>query len=904
MTCTMKILTSLFAFSLMFFSTFAQNPALLPPNVGSKAASALELVSSYDSFLLHNEPTDQKGWKAYARWMEFERERLNPGAVMANPEIFLNAASQIAQEKEAQARLKTGQGWSPVGPFEKPGTYSSSPSYGMGRINCITFHPTNPNIYWIGVAQGGVWKTINGGESYIPLTDNLPILRISDIAVDPKNPDILYVSACDYAYIGVALNTDGRKRHSHYGLGVYKTTDGGLNWTPTGLSFEQSQLDVTLIRRVLISPDDSNVLLAAGVSGIFKSRDAGASWSQLRDDLIWDFEQDPTNGNVIYASPGYVQTLGKGQAGLIKSTDFGENWTTLSPGFPGNRSIARVEIGLTPQTSDYVYLIASDNSGGFYGFYRSTDAGATWQKRLDYTSGINILAWSTNGSGSGGQGWYDLAILVDPKNKERVYIGGINMWGTENGGSTWEACSYWVMSNGFTLHADHHQYKYNPADDKYYACQDGGVARTDTIILGADNSGKWNTKWEERSNGMAITSFYRLGLSEMFPGYVIAGAQDNSTFFNQNGTWVNIMGGDGMEAMIHPDNPQIIYGSSQYGSWSRSDDGGRSFRGIRADGYSEQGGWTTPMIMNPNNPNEIYAGYGNVWKSTNQGNGWQKISNFPLISGYGYPAVISALAICPTDPKHIYIGKRPALGYNEVTSFWCTHDGEHWEDVTAGLPDSLYFSYIAVDDSDPLSVWVTCSGFVAGNKVFHSSDGGISWENVSYNLPNIPANTIVHQNGSEANIVYLGTDAGVYYTSDGADRWELYSTDLPNVIISELEIHYPSKKLYAATFGRGIWMADLASALSSSQSPEIAQTLLEVYPNPSNGECSINFEGLPEGEIHLEVIDVQGKPVFVKEAGYFPGSGSFRIETELQAGVYFLRLWSGKTVRSSRILIR
>ncbi|MCK5821713.1 MAG: T9SS type A sorting domain-containing protein [Bacteroidales bacterium] len=898
----MKYTILVLLFAVGMFTAQGQNPDYMPTKSKSEAYSALEMLTSYDQFISENVISDNKGWKAYARWMEFTRERLNPGGVMADHGIFLDEAVKIAEEKKDKAALKSGLAWSPVGPFDMPGTYSSSPSYGMGRINCITFHPTDPNIYWIGVAQGGVWKTSNGGENYTPLTDNMPILRISDIAVDKQDPDIMYISACDYAYIGVALNTDGRKRHSHYGLGVYKTTDGGVNWEPTGLTFNQAELDVTLIRKVVISPDNSNTLLAAGVSGIYKSTDAGISWNILRNDLIWDFEQDLTDGNVIYASTGYVRTLGRGQASLLKSTDFGETWTSLHPDFPGDQSISRVEIGLTSETQDYVYLIASDINGGFYGFYRSTDGGASWQTRMDYTSGINILAWSTVGSGSGGQGWYDLAIMVDPKDKEKVYIGGINMWGSENGGTTWSPCSYWVMSNGFTLHADHHQYKYNPVDQKYYACQDGGVARTSEIILGADGTGKWNTKWEERSNGMSITSFYRLGLAEMFPGYVIAGAQDNSTFYNQNGDWVNIIGGDGMEAMIHPDNPQIIYGSSQYGSWSRSRDGGRSFRGIRPT-YQENGGWTTPMVMNPNNPDEIYTGYGNVWKSTNQGDDWQKISDFPIISGYGKPAVISALSISPTDPKHIYIGKRAALGYTTTSSFWATHDGTNWGNVTDGLPDALYFSYIAVDNDDPMSVWVTCSGFLEGHKVFHSSDGGANWANVSWDLPNIPVNTIIHQNGSDKNIIYIGTDAGIYYSWDGWDHWELHSTDLPNVVVSELEIHYPSRKIYAATFGRGIWMADLASPISSIEIDNSTSSRLDVFPNPSKGAFTVSFTGLPAGEFLIEIVDIQGREVYSSVPAYSDGTTQTVLEPKLNPGVYFVRVWLGQTLRTTRVLI-
>ena len=222
--------------------------------------------------------------------------------------------------------------------------------------------------------------------------------------------------------------------------------------------------------------------------------------------------------------------------------------------------------------------------------------------------------------------------------------------------------------------------------------------------------------------------------------------------------------------------------------------------------------------------------------------------------------------------------------------------------MTVGLPDSLYFSYIAVDDDDPLSVWVTCSGFLEGQKVFHSPDGGDTWENVSYNLPNIPANTIVHQNGSDENIVYIGTDAGIYYTWDDHGAWELYSTDLPNVLVSELEIHYSTGKIYAATFGRGIWMADLASASSSSRFIDDVSKL-DVYPNPSSGSLFIEYAGLPVGIMTVDVVDIQGKVVYSESVSNEAGQGKVKIEPAVRSGVYFIRIKAGNTLRSSRVII-
>ncbi|NLO67181.1 MAG: T9SS type A sorting domain-containing protein [Bacteroidales bacterium] len=871
--------------------------------------SYVEVMKAYDRWTSDPANLQQKGWKFFGRWIEVNRSRLNPDGTLPAPEVFLQELPAIMAAKASAERMKSGQGWSPVGPDQRPPAAGSSPIHGMGRVNCIEFHPTDPDIYWIGVAQGGVWNTVNGGDSYFPLTDHLPILRISDIAVNPRNTDQLAISVGDYAYMGVALNTDGRKRNTHYGIGVYLTQDGGTTWTPSGLTFEQTGLDATLIRGVRFHPTEDGVMVAAGFSGIWKTTDNGEHWNQIRTDLIWDFEQCPTDGAVLYASQGFADRLGMGNVGLLKSIDFGETWTSLPTGMPDDGSITRVEIGLTPETPDYVYLVAVNPAGGFYGLYRTTDGGTTWIARNTLAAiGVNLMDWY-QGTGNSGQGYYDLAIQVDPRDKEKVYVGGVNMWGSEDGGQTWSPMTYWVMTNGFTLHADHHQFKYNPADQKFYACHDGGVARTSELILGNwstyNQGNSWPTHWEERSNGMIITSFYRIGVCDMFPAYIVGGAQDNATFYNKNGSWVNILGGDGMDCMINPDNPEIVYASSQYGSISRSTDGGSSFRSIRATN-SEDGEWTTPIVQDMNNPSVIFSGYGNVWKSINMGTSWTKISNFPSLPASGKPAKISALTLYPANSGCIYAAQRMHHEYNYPNSnLWVTFDGgSRWSNITEGLPDSLYFTSIAVDGNDSLRAWVTCGGFVAGQKVFMTTDGGATWQNQSAGLPNIPANSVVHQEGYGSDVLYLGTDAGIYYYTEESDAWELYSTNLPNVIISELEIHYPTKKLYAATFGRGIGMTDLVKGTSGIPDSPFANSRLTVYPNPAQGMINIDLQGITSSRASIQLVDISGREVYREEVAVQGDCLNRTLNPELTPGLYFVRIWSGLEHRTAKVLVQ
>ncbi|MEM7037829.1 MAG: T9SS type A sorting domain-containing protein, partial [Bacteroidota bacterium] len=759
----------------------------------------------------------------------------------------------------------------------------------------------------VGVAQGGVWKTTDGGTTWTPLTDDLPMLRVSDIAVDPTDPDIMYIAMGDYAYFGAGLTLDDRKRHTHYGLGIYKTTDGGQSWNPTGLSIAQTDFDFSLTRRTLIHPTNTSTLLAAGTHGVYRSTDAGGSWTQINDSLIWDLEADPANPNIVYASTGFRATLNVGRAGVLKSTDFGQTWTALNTGIPPTNVIQRVEIAISPADPNYIYALCADMNAAFGGMYRSTDAGSTWNLQASFP---NILTWG-DGTGGGGQGWYDLAILPHPTDRNTVYTGGVNMWGTSDGGLTWDGCSYWINAFGASLHADQHQFQYNPVSGLYYVCNDGGLYSAPAISIGswddANNQPgyQWPTTWTKLSGGMQATSFYRLGTSANNPGYLIAGAQDNSTYFYNNQFWLNTIGGDGMECIIHPNDPNILYGSSQYGNLDVSYNGGLNTQGI-SWGIGESGEWTTPFVMDPNNPSTLYAAYGHVYKTTNEGNSWTQMGNFPINNTLGQPNISSALAVAPSNTDYIYCAKRFYYSFNEPSALWVTTDhGATWTDRSAGLPDSLYLTYIAVDGDDPQTAWVTVGGFTAGVKVYKTSDAGATWTNISGNLPNLPANCVVHDGAHPNNPVYVGLDAGVYYTNDTMSNWVLYADDLPNVVVSELEIHVATEQLYAATFGRGIWGVDLKDAVISSVDGQQLQAVdMQLWPNPNSGNFNLRLEGLTFSEANLDVVDVMGRVVF-EEVLRFGGAEFERgFAPDLGGGLYFVRVRKGNLSLSKRMVVK
>lgn len=813
------------------------------------------------------------------RWIEFETQRLNPGGEPASPDIFLSEATRVAAQKASSGFRSTNPTWIPVGLSEKPTIYTSSLNGGMGRINTIAFHPGDSNTFFVGVAQGGVWKTNDGGQSWNPITDDLPIIRISDIAIDVIDPDIMYISVGDYAYLGAGLDLDDRKRHTHYGLGVYKTTDGGLSWAPTGLTFDQTQRNESLIRRVLIDPKDHNHLIAGGITGIYSSDDAGASWSVINDSLIWDMIRDPQSDRTIYAASGYVKTMDEGNAGILKSTDFGMTWTTLNSGIPLQNVVQRIKLAVSPQDSNYVYALTCNMDRGFYGLYRSTNGGTTWTQR---STSPNILHWSESGSGNNGQGTYDLALMVDPNDKDLIYSGGINMWGSTDGGLTWDGVSFYRDFYGPSLHADIHYYAFNPLNQTYYVCHDGGLSITKQVNIDGWAAGSWTTQWTDLMD-MQITSFYRMGINEFFPGYFIGGSQDNSTYYKDLNAWSNIIGGDGMDCLIYPANPNKIIGSAQFGYLYLSDDKGQNISYISSQPRNaENAAWTTPFLLDPLNSSRLVAGYGNVWETTNEGASWTQLSNFPNMS-LGYPAPIVALDIAGSS---IYAGSRMLFTQGELSKMWVsTNSGSSWSNVTSGLPDSLFFTSLDAVGTSGQIAYVTVGGFQSGKKVYKTTDAGANWQNISYDLPNIPANVIKYQEGSSHGTIFVGTDVGVFMSNDTMTGWVPYGQDLPNVIVSDLEIDHGQEILYAATFGRGIWEVGITSIGTGLLDQGNSSLGLTIFPNPGNGDLNFSLDLEKAQEATIRVIDIMGRERLRLDMEV---DGTGFIQTGLNSGKYFL----------------
>jgi photosystem II stability/assembly factor-like uncharacterized protein len=818
-------------------------------------------------------------------------------------------------------------GWAPVGPDVRGVSYDTLSGHGLGRINCVAFHPTNENILWIGSPGGGVWKTLDGGQTWTPLSDDMRSLEIAHIAVNPNNPDIVYATTGDF---------DGGYDPYNSGtcLGVFKSTDGGISWEETGLNPQESTFFYSYLHSTVINSDDPDKLIAAGMQGLWISNDAGETWEHKIEDFFFsDLDVSKEEPNVVYATT--VQ-FGEdyGYPGVIKSTDFGETWVDLEVDFPYSGMLGRMSLDISEADENYIYVLASRlYPSSLHGIYRSKDAGETWETAYDGFTQANLLGWfDGDDTDQRGQGSYDLTILADPKDRDKIYVGGVNMWMSEDAGESFEPVSFWTAAFGNpNLHADQHFSAFNPLDDKYYICNDGGIYRTSKIEAG---SASWITEWADRETegvkpgypgfcfptvwenltpGLAITQFYKLGTSRDNAGYITAGSQDNSCYYNNSQGWINYATNyDGMETMIDHYNPEIIYGSAQGGVLFRSDDGGQT-QHRRITDYilyerGESGNWVTPFYMDPVNSETIYGLFDNVWKSTNKGETWEMFCETDRDSER--PQDPNCMAIAPGDPDAVLISQNE-LDMSRWTHYtkhiYYTNDGgDSWGRISGDIPaDSVSLRNIIFDEVDPLVFWLVFSSSYEYNNMYKTEDGGQTWTNVSKPNPGGSMISVVRDKNSDNNTFYAATSYNVFYTNDELDEWVLFDENLPNVEIKEIEINYPANKLYAATYGRGLWECDLIGSESSVEDDETERARFSVYPNPSAGPFSIK----PEEEflsnalnLRLEIVDIFGRTVYGANVDF--GEGVVNINQELSSGKYYVKIISGEKTTVKSLIIQ
>lgn len=732
-----------------------------------------------------NRPIEKgSGYKPFKRWEHNMLEVIDDKGNIPAPGVLASRVEQFARTYtpggtgifqrggvNSATCLKSGN-WVEIGPTSLPGNRTSQPN-GLGRINALAFHPADSNILYAGAPAGGLWISKDGGKNWSTTTDTMASLGVSSIAVDPLHPDTIYIGTGD------------RDASDSYGRGIFRSKDGGVSWEA-----RNTGLGNRIVGRLIIDPKNHNTLFAATNGGIFKTTNGGQNWSLIIAGNFKDIDFCPTNANYIYAAT-------YGNCKFYRSTDYGATFTQVTSVLPTGQR--RMVIGTTPADSNMVYVLVTE-SRKYKGLYLSTDKGLTF---TTMSTTPNIMDYSTTGSGTGGQAWYDLDIVIDAKNKGTIYVGGVNIFQSLDSGKTWKINAHWVGSGGApSIHADQHVLEIQSSTSGVFAGNDGGVYYT-------KNDGN---DWTDISDDLGIAQIYRLSQSATVKDLVINGYQDNGTGLYENGSWFTVMGGDGMDCEIDPSDSKYAYSDLYYGDVRRYTNG--FFSGKIAangtNGITESGAWITPFVLQEGTPSTMFIGYKNLWRSTNIQNTpsntvtWTKVSN-NLAGSNAHN--FSHIENSPADPSILYIAKA-------VNNFLRTDDinatNPTWVNLTANLPNTAAVQWIESDHKRPNTLWIAQS-----NKVYISTDKGQNWTNMSTGLPNIPVLSLVFDSSSARRGLYAGTYMGVFYKDTSMAKWEWFSDNLPiHTRVRDVEIYYSPQgrgksHVVCATYGRGNWRSPL-----------------------------------------------------------------------------------------------
>ena len=723
-----------------------------------------------------NRPIEKSsGYKPFKRW-EFSVFPL------VQPNGSIMDAGQVYREIEREWKMRQGQqmvtlgaacfsngAWEELGPVYQPGNRTSQPN-GLGRVNALAFHPSDSNQIWAGAPAGGLWHSLDGGKTWITYTDTLATLGVSSIAIHPQRPDTIYIGTGD------------RDASDSYGLGVFVSYDGGKNWQQ-----HNTGMGNRTVGRLLIDENNPDVLLAATNAGIYRSVNGGNNWSQTISGNFKELVFKPGNSQVLYASQGRF---------FYRSTNNGQNFSQITSGIP--TSGARGAIAVTPADTNFVYFILC-NQRNFNSLNLSTDGGASF---TTMSTTPNIMDYSHLGSGTGGQAWYDLDMAADPSDKSVIYVGGVNVFRSADRGRTWKINAHWVGTGAPAVHADHHIMEYNPHTGALYSGHDGGVHRT-------HDQGK---TWVDLSKDLGIAQIYRLSQGAKNPDMVINGYQDNGTGMMIGGQWFTVMGGDGMDCEINPQDATWAYSDLYYGDVRRYKNG--YYNGTIAkqgvNGINEQGAWITPFILQEGNASTMFVGYKNIWRSNNVDTTsanlvkWTKISN--NLAGSNSQNVLH-LENSPADPERLYMSRYDNKLFRTDNAGAASPT---WINLTSSLPVNNDVMWIESHPRKKDEVFISL-----GNRVYRSTNAGSSWTNYSNGLPNIPVMSLVFDSSSKLQGVYAGTYGGVYYRDTTMSSWLYFSDGMPlQSRVRDLDIYYhPTDRskshVVAATYGRGNWKSPL-----------------------------------------------------------------------------------------------
>jgi photosystem II stability/assembly factor-like uncharacterized protein len=765
--------------------------------------------------------TDQSGGDdpgAAQAW--FLARRLPAMKVFGAPSL---AKRYLAAQEHVRRMTHHGLAWQSLG----PGNLG-------GRTRALVFDPVDPRTLYAAGVDGGVWKTVNSGASWTPLDDLMPSLAVTALAIDPASRKTLYAGTGEGFF-----NADAVR-----GAGIFKTTDGGRHWQQLAAT---ATPDFFAVNRLLVSARSHTVYTATG-TGVWRSLDAGHTWRQVLVSpaqggcLDLALRNVLPRDDVVFASCGTMQ-----QATVYRNLQAQKQalWVPVlaEPG------MGRTSLAIAPSDPNVIYALAASNlpgpsghySQGLLAVFRSSTGGAagSWVATVRNTDPValnTVLLSSTHfafqqecGSSFGdswsGRGWYDNVIAVDPKDPDRVWAGGVDLFRSDDGGRTWGLANYWWEGNGFA-HADQHALVFHPGyggtrNQTLLVAGDGGVYRTGNarapVARGdaapCDSSGS-AVRWTSLDHGYGVSQFYD---GAVFAGGLayLGGAQDLGTVLGGEATgpegWRQVLGRDGGFVAIDPNHPQIVYAESDHLSFVKSTDGGNSFTSAAAgiDGGSFP--YIVPFALDPLDSQRLWLGGDSLWTSDDGAEHWHRASS---ALGANALDLLSAVAVSPHDDQHVLAGTSQGLIVRSDAALSAL-PGTPW---STAHPRDGFVSSLVFDPQDLGVVYATYATF-GGAHVWKSLDGGTTWQGLdgtgASKLPDLPAHSLV-VDPRHPQRLYVGTDLGVFVSLDGGATWAVEDTGFANVVTESLVLAPPdpgapgaAPLLFAFTHGRGAWRTPL-----------------------------------------------------------------------------------------------